>query len=135
VSNSKDPGLVKCTSESNTANYPEHDRFDFYPFLYGDEIGSLHIDVDVGSWTTDVLVLEGQQQTSLESTSMESILCRFQIVFLGRFKLSLELFLLETIIMKLTSMLLVLLKKTACTNPSEVTFNHITFESLSSQLA
>ena len=37
---------------------------DFYSFMFGENVGSLHVDVlSNGAWTEDVLILEGQQQT------------------------------------------------------------------------
>jgi hypothetical protein len=59
-----------------------------YAFLYGEGIGSLPIDVyNNASRTTDVLVLEGQKQTSTTTLvkvyGMNTRLCRFKFCFWG----------------------------------------------------
>ncbi|KGL63939.1 fibronectin type III domain-containing protein [Polaribacter sp. Hel1_85] len=47
---------------------------DFYSFMYGQNVGSLHVDVfNNGVWTEDVLVINGQQQTNSRDSWEEQL--------------------------------------------------------------
>ena len=47
---------------------------DFYTFMHGSNVGSLHVDIlDNGSWTTDVLVINGEQQTDARDLWQEQL--------------------------------------------------------------
>ena len=50
-------------------------QLSFYYHMYGSNMGSLHVDVlNNGNWTNDVIIIDGQQQTSGTSPWMEQAL-------------------------------------------------------------
>ncbi len=101
----------------------------FYAFMYGNNVGSLHIDIfNNGNWTNDIKVINGQQQTSSRDLWNEyyvdlnifsgNVILRFRAVSTGPGTHEIDIDDISII------------EKPTCVKPTDITFSTITESSI-----